>query len=163
MHVILLAQVARRAVLLMIRAYLAILLEPGRLLVQQRGDYLRPARVIVAYERRPEERRPSRMSFPCSASGAGRGRAPVPAGPGAGHRQDDAYRRRVVVPGSEVRDHPGGGRRHGPEPGRWNQEHTADPHAEASALDWSITAMGDAVERLVSRAGGRGPEREALP
>jgi hypothetical protein len=30
----------------------------------------------------------------------------------------------------------------------WNREHTGDPQAEASALDWSITAMRDAVERL---------------
>jgi hypothetical protein len=30
----------------------------------------------------------------------------------------------------------------------WNQEHTGNPQAEASALDWSITAMRDAIERL---------------
>jgi hypothetical protein len=30
----------------------------------------------------------------------------------------------------------------------WNQEHTGDHRAEASALDWSITAMHEAVERL---------------
>ena len=30
----------------------------------------------------------------------------------------------------------------------WNREHTGDPRAEASALEWSITAMRDAVERL---------------
>jgi hypothetical protein len=30
----------------------------------------------------------------------------------------------------------------------WNQEHTADPAADLSALDWSITAMREATERL---------------
>ena len=30
----------------------------------------------------------------------------------------------------------------------WNREHTGDPQAEASALEWSITAMRDAIERL---------------
>lgn len=30
----------------------------------------------------------------------------------------------------------------------WNREHTGDPAAEASALDWSITAMREAVGRL---------------
>jgi hypothetical protein len=30
----------------------------------------------------------------------------------------------------------------------WNHEHTEDPQAGASALDWSITAMHDAIERL---------------
>jgi hypothetical protein len=30
----------------------------------------------------------------------------------------------------------------------WNREHTGDPQAEASALDWSITAMRDAIDRL---------------
>jgi hypothetical protein len=30
----------------------------------------------------------------------------------------------------------------------WNSEHTADPQAEASALEWSITAMRDAIEQL---------------
>jgi hypothetical protein len=30
----------------------------------------------------------------------------------------------------------------------WNREHSADPAAELSALDWSIRAMGDATERL---------------
>jgi hypothetical protein len=30
----------------------------------------------------------------------------------------------------------------------WNQEHTGDSRAEASALDWSVTAMREAVERL---------------
>jgi hypothetical protein len=30
----------------------------------------------------------------------------------------------------------------------WNQEHTGNPQARASALDWSVTAMHDAVERL---------------
>jgi hypothetical protein len=30
----------------------------------------------------------------------------------------------------------------------WNQEHTGDPQAEASALDWSISAMREAVGRL---------------
>jgi hypothetical protein len=34
----------------------------------------------------------------------------------------------------------------------WNREHTGDPQAEASALDWSITAMRDAVERLATEA-----------
>ena len=30
----------------------------------------------------------------------------------------------------------------------WNREHTGDPQAGASALEWSITAMREAVERL---------------
>jgi hypothetical protein len=30
----------------------------------------------------------------------------------------------------------------------WNQEHTGNPQAGASALVWSVTAMHDAVERL---------------
>jgi hypothetical protein len=30
----------------------------------------------------------------------------------------------------------------------WNREHTGDPHAEASALEWSLTAMRDAIDRL---------------
>jgi hypothetical protein len=30
----------------------------------------------------------------------------------------------------------------------WNREHTGDPQAGASALDWSIIAMREAVERL---------------
>jgi len=30
----------------------------------------------------------------------------------------------------------------------WNQEHTGNPQAGASALDWSVIAMHDAVERL---------------
>ena len=30
----------------------------------------------------------------------------------------------------------------------WNQEHTGNPQAEASALDWSVAAMRDAVERF---------------
>ena len=30
----------------------------------------------------------------------------------------------------------------------WNQEHTGNPQAGASALDWSVTGMRDAVERL---------------
>ena len=30
----------------------------------------------------------------------------------------------------------------------WNREHTGDPQAEASALEWSITAMRDAIEQL---------------
>jgi hypothetical protein len=30
----------------------------------------------------------------------------------------------------------------------WNREHAGDPQAEASALEWSITAMRDAIERL---------------
>jgi hypothetical protein len=30
----------------------------------------------------------------------------------------------------------------------WNREHTGDPQAEASALEWSITAMHEAVEGL---------------
>ena len=30
----------------------------------------------------------------------------------------------------------------------WNSEHTGDPQAEASALEWSITAMREAVDRL---------------
>ena len=30
----------------------------------------------------------------------------------------------------------------------WNREHTGDPQAEASALEWSITAMREAVERV---------------
>ena len=30
----------------------------------------------------------------------------------------------------------------------WNQEHAGDPEAESSALDWSITAMCEAVGRL---------------
>ena len=30
----------------------------------------------------------------------------------------------------------------------WNQEHTGNPQAGASALDWSVTAMQDTVERL---------------
>ena len=30
----------------------------------------------------------------------------------------------------------------------WNREHTGDPQAEASALEWSTTAMRDAIERL---------------
>ena len=30
----------------------------------------------------------------------------------------------------------------------WNREHTGDPQAEASALEWSITAMREAIERL---------------
>jgi hypothetical protein len=32
----------------------------------------------------------------------------------------------------------------------WNQEHTGNPQAGASALDWSVTAMRDAVERLAT-------------
>jgi hypothetical protein len=32
----------------------------------------------------------------------------------------------------------------------WNREHTGDPGAEASALEWSITAMRDAVKRLAT-------------
>lgn len=32
----------------------------------------------------------------------------------------------------------------------WNREHTEYPGVEASALDWSITAMRDAVERLAT-------------
>jgi hypothetical protein len=34
----------------------------------------------------------------------------------------------------------------------WNREHTEYPGVEASALDWSITAMRDAVERLAYEA-----------
>ena len=30
----------------------------------------------------------------------------------------------------------------------WNREHTGDPRAEASALEWSITAMREAIDRL---------------
>jgi hypothetical protein len=30
----------------------------------------------------------------------------------------------------------------------WNRDKLSDPAAEASALQWSVTAMGDAVERL---------------
>ena len=30
----------------------------------------------------------------------------------------------------------------------WNRQHTVDPQAEESALDWSIAAMREAVERL---------------
>ena len=30
----------------------------------------------------------------------------------------------------------------------WNREHTGDPQAEATALEWSITAMRDAIQRL---------------
>src|SRR5258705_11029557 len=30
----------------------------------------------------------------------------------------------------------------------WNREHTGNPQAGTSALDWSVTAMHDAVERL---------------
>ena len=30
----------------------------------------------------------------------------------------------------------------------WNREHTGDPKAEASALEWSITAMREAIGRL---------------
>jgi hypothetical protein len=30
----------------------------------------------------------------------------------------------------------------------WNREHTGDPQAGASALEWSVTAMRDAVDRL---------------
>jgi hypothetical protein len=30
----------------------------------------------------------------------------------------------------------------------WNQDHSADPQAEVSALAWSITAMRDAVDRI---------------
>ena len=30
----------------------------------------------------------------------------------------------------------------------WNREHTGDPQAEASALEWSITAMREAIQRL---------------
>ena len=33
----------------------------------------------------------------------------------------------------------------------WNQEHTGNPQAGASALDWSVTAMHDAVERLAGQ------------
>ncbi len=33
----------------------------------------------------------------------------------------------------------------------WNREHTGNPQAGASALDWSVTAMHDAVERLLVR------------
>jgi hypothetical protein len=36
----------------------------------------------------------------------------------------------------------------------WNQEHTGNPQAGASALDWSVAALRDAVERLA---------REQLP
>jgi hypothetical protein len=32
----------------------------------------------------------------------------------------------------------------------WNREHTGDPAAEASALGWSITAMGDAIDGLAA-------------
>jgi hypothetical protein len=32
----------------------------------------------------------------------------------------------------------------------WNQEGLGDPEAETSALDWSITAMRDAVDRLAT-------------
>jgi hypothetical protein len=32
----------------------------------------------------------------------------------------------------------------------WNQEHTQGPRAQVSALDWSIIAMRDAVERLAT-------------
>jgi hypothetical protein len=32
----------------------------------------------------------------------------------------------------------------------WNRKHTGDPQAWASALDWSVTAMRDAVERLAT-------------
>jgi hypothetical protein len=32
----------------------------------------------------------------------------------------------------------------------WNREHAGDPQAEASALDWSITAMREAVGRLAA-------------
>jgi hypothetical protein len=45
--------------------------------------------------------------------------------------------RAVSMPGSAV-----------PAAVAWNREHTGDPQAEASALQWSITAMRDAVERL---------------
>jgi hypothetical protein len=38
----------------------------------------------------------------------------------------------------------------------WNQQHTGDPQAEESALDWSITAMREAVERL---AGEQAPDQ----
>jgi len=30
----------------------------------------------------------------------------------------------------------------------WNREHTGDPQAETSALEWSITAMRDAIRQL---------------
>jgi hypothetical protein len=30
----------------------------------------------------------------------------------------------------------------------WNQQHAANPQAEANALDWSVAAMREAVERL---------------
>jgi hypothetical protein len=30
----------------------------------------------------------------------------------------------------------------------WNREHIGDPQAEARALDWSIAAMRDAMDRL---------------
>ena len=32
----------------------------------------------------------------------------------------------------------------------WNREHTGDPQAEASALEWSVTAMRDAIEQLAT-------------
>ena len=35
----------------------------------------------------------------------------------------------------------------------WNREHTGDPQAEASALEWSITAMRDAIEQLARDQG----------
>ncbi len=33
---------------------------------------------------------------------------------------------------------------------RWNREHTGDPAAGASALQWSVTAMTETIERLPS-------------
>ena len=33
---------------------------------------------------------------------------------------------------------------------RWNREHTGDPEAGASALQWSVTAMTETIERLPS-------------
>jgi hypothetical protein len=35
----------------------------------------------------------------------------------------------------------------------WNRENARDPAADASALDWSITAMGDATARLTAVTG----------
>jgi hypothetical protein len=35
----------------------------------------------------------------------------------------------------------------------WNRDNARDPAADASALDWSITAMGDATGRLVQVTG----------
>jgi hypothetical protein len=39
----------------------------------------------------------------------------------------------------------------------WNRENACDPEAEANALDWSITAMSDAAERLVQVTGRHRP------